>query len=79
MPQLTLYYSPTCSYCFRVLDFMKKNNIEAVLKDTRSNQANREELRKIGGRTQVPCLVIDDKALYESDDIIAWLEKNWKK
>ena len=70
---------PTCSYCIKVLNFMKQNNIALPLKDTSSNPANREELRKIGGKTQVPCLVINGKALYESDDIIKWLGANWKK
>ena len=37
------------------------------------------ELLEIGGKTQVPCLVIDGKALYESDDIINWLEQNYSK
>ncbi|MDR2716000.1 MAG: glutathione S-transferase N-terminal domain-containing protein, partial [Coriobacteriaceae bacterium] len=30
-------------------------------------------LIKIGGKKQIPCLVIEGKALYESDDIIAYL------
>lgn len=33
---------------------------------------------KIGGKTQVPCLVIDGKPLYESLDIIEWLKTNYK-
>ena len=28
-----------------------------------------------GGKVQVPCLFIDGKAMYESDDIIAYLGK----
>ena len=79
MSQVTLYYTPSCPYCQRVFSFIKNNNIQLSLKDTASNPANREELRKIGGRTQVPCLVINGKALYESDDIIKWLGTNWKK
>lgn len=79
MPQLTLYYTPHCLYCGKVLAFMKQNNIELPLKDTSGNPAYREELHKIGGKTQVPCLVIDGKALYESSDIIRWLGENVKK
>ena len=29
-----------------------------------------------GGKEQVPCLFIDGKPLYESLDIIAWLEEH---
>ncbi len=58
---------------------MKKNDIEVAMKDTLSNQLFRQELLTIGGKTQVPCLVVDGKALYESEDIIVWFKENWKK
>ncbi len=37
---------------------------------------DRQALLDVGGKTQVPCLVIDGKALYESNDIIEWLKEN---
>lgn len=40
--------------------------------DTEAEQA----LIAIGGKRQVPCLFIDGKPLYESSDIIAWIQKN---
>lgn len=76
MPQLTLYYRDSCPYCQKVLNFMQENNISLSLKDTSRDPNNRQVLLTIGGKTQVPCLIIDGKALYESDDIIAWLKKN---
>ena len=76
---LALYHFEGCSYCAKVRDFMAKNNISISLKDTHANPAYRDELIKIGGKQQVPCLVIDGKALYESLDIIKWLKKNWSK
>ena len=79
MPQLTLYYKPSCSYCQRVFSFMRTKNITLPLKDVVSDSKNYEELIKIGGKGQTPCLVIDGKALYESRDIINWLEANYKK
>ncbi len=48
------------------------------MKDTMKDPAARAELAKIGGKTQVPCLVIDGKPLYESLDIIEWLKTNYK-
>ncbi len=78
MASLTLYYKDTCPYCQKVLRFMQQNNISLPLKSTQSDPNNRQELLKIGGKTQVPCLVIDGTALYESDDIIQWLKINWK-
>jgi glutaredoxin len=79
MQQLTLYYMTHCPYCVKVFNFMKQNNIELPTKDTAGNPAYREELRRLGGKTQVPCLVIDGKAMYESNDIIRWLGENVKK
>ena len=76
MAELTLYYSPTCPYSRKVLNFMQQNNIKIPLKNRDENPANRQELIRLGGLPQVPCLVIDGKALYESDDIIDWLREN---
>ena len=75
MPELTLYGRTSCPYCVKVLRFMQHRNITIPLKDT-TDPENREELIRIGGKGQVPCLVIDGKALYESMDIIAWLDQN---
>jgi glutaredoxin 3 len=76
MPELTLFHSPTCPFCHRVFDYMQSAGIELEMKDVRSNPANRDELMSIGGKGQVPCLVVDGKALYESMDIINWLRDN---
>ena len=76
MPELILYYKPTCPFCREVLNFMEQNNISVTLKNTNESSAVRDELRALGGKTQVPCLVIDGKALYESADIIQWFKDN---
>lgn len=77
MPELFLYYKSTCPYCHKVLQFMEQENISIPIKDISANSENRQKLVEIGGKQQVPCLVIDGKALYESDAIIQWLEENW--
>ena len=76
MAELTLYYSPTCPYCRKVLNFIQQHNIKIPVKNRDENPANRQELTKLGGLAQVPCLIIDGKALYESDDIINWIKEN---
>lgn len=78
MAELTFYYKPSCPYCQKVLNHMDRNGISVPLKD-RENPAVREELIRIGGKPQVPCLVIDGKPLYESDDILHWFQSNWPK
>ena len=69
----------SCPYCKRVRDYLNKEGISIPMKDTMENPANRAELIAIGGKPQVPCLVIDGKALYESLDIIDWVRKNFRK
>ena len=75
---LTLYHFEGCAYCARVRRYMEENHIEIPLKDIQVNPSYGQELITLGGKSQVPCLLIDGKALYESMDIIEWLKKNWK-
>ncbi len=72
---LTLYVLPHCPYCVKVEKYIKANHIEIETKNVEKPQY-RAELIKIGGKPQVPCLVHDGKALYESDDIIVWLKEH---
>lgn len=76
MTELKLYISPTCPYCKKVVDFMKQHQISMPLVDRDFSPENKQALLDVGGKTQVPCLVIDGKALYESNDIIEWLKEN---
>ena len=66
-----LYYKPTCPFCTKVVRFMESAGITCEMRNT-LEEANAQDLVAIGGKKQVPCLVIDGKALYESDDIIAY-------
>ncbi len=76
MPSLILFYRPTCPYCQKVLAFIKSHEIAVEMKDISRDPSLRDELITQGGKSQVPCLLIDNKPLYESDDIIDWLKKN---
>ena len=76
MPKLELYYSPFCSYCRKVSDFISDKGIDLEFKNIGESEENKNTLEKIGGKVQVPCLFIDGKPMYESDDIINWLELN---
>lgn len=73
---LELYYFDECPYCQKVLTAMEEMNISLTLKNTRKDPANREFHLKTTGKTQVPCLYIDGKPMFESMDIINWLKAN---
>lgn len=77
MDNLILYYYPTCPYCRKVTRFIDKHNLNQIeLKNISQDQEAEKELIKNGGKKQVPCLFIDDAPLYESNDIINWLQNN---
>lgn len=75
---LKLYYKPECPFCKKVLRFMEKNDIELELKNIHDEE-NKKFLVENGGMNQVPCLFIDGKAMYESDDIIEFLKEKFNK
>ncbi len=76
MPELTLYHFPSCPFCRIVFDCLSRLDIEIPMRDIQAEPGAREDLLEIGGKSQVPCLVIDGKPMYESGDIIRWLEAN---
>ena len=79
MQNLTLYHFNGCPHCQRVKDYLSKERISVPMKDILENPVFRDELLKIGGKTQVPCLIINGKSMYESMDIIKWFQNNYKK
>ncbi|MGN0035227.1 MAG: glutaredoxin family protein [Coriobacteriales bacterium] len=78
MPELVLYKADWCPYCRRVLRFIdtswKHDASRIAVRDIDSDPGAREQLARVGGREQVPCLFVDGEPLYESNDIIAYLD-----
>ena len=72
---LELYKMDTCPYCRKVMSYIESSGRnDIVYKDIIQSRDAEEELIKAGGKRQVPCLFIDGEPLYESLDIIDWLE-----
>lgn len=74
---LELYYKDSCPWCHKVMDFMDANGIKVDMKNVITDPANKEHLIEVGGKSQVPCLFIDGKPLYESGDIINYLAQEF--
>ena len=75
--KLELFKKDTCPFCrkvFMAIEEMGRTDIE--MRDIIKSAENRERLIREGGMLQVPCLFIDGKPMYESDDIIRWLKEN---
>ena len=76
---LYLYSAHYCPFCIRVELFMKEHNINLPIRYLDEKPEYRNELKEIGGKTQIPCLIINQSPLYESEDIMIWLSKNYIK
>lgn len=72
LDDLKLYVLPNCPYCAKVDAFLQKNGATVEHLDV-TQGTNGDDLVRIGGKRQCPCLIIDGKPLYESSDIISYL------
>lgn len=77
---LAVYQYRACPFCVKTRRAMRRLGIEVELRDAKSDPRWRDELLAEGGRLQVPCLRIPQadgsvQWLYESNDIIAYLEQ----
>ena len=75
--KLELFKFDECPYCQRVMNYIgQSGRNDVIYRDIHEDEKNRERLITIGGKEQVPCLFIDGEPLYESLDIIDWLQEN---
>jgi len=73
--RLVLYYFPECPYCRKVIGAIDDLGIrdKVIFLDARNNPKEKEALVELTGKTQVPCLVIDETPMHESEDIKRYL------
>ena len=75
--ELKLYMFETCPYCRKVINEIEMSGrTDIEFHNIHENELDRLELISICGKQQVPCLFIDGKPMYESDDIVEWLKAN---
>lgn len=76
---LILYTKAACPFCQKVMPLIDELGLEVELRDIAENDTYRDELLEKGGKQQVPYLVDTEKevAMYESDDIMDFLEINY--
>lgn len=77
----SLYQFQACPFCVKARRELVRLNLPITLRDAKASPW-REELLQEGGKVQVPCLRIqhsDERVewLYESDDIIAFLQRQF--
>jgi glutaredoxin len=78
---MALYQYFACPFCIKTRRALHRLNLPLELRDAQNDAEHRGTLAREGGRIQVPCLRIDSAEgtqwLYESDDIIRYLEQHF--
>ena len=74
---LEVYKFDRCPYCQIVFRAVERLGLPVRYRDVLRDDAAAAKLLKVGGLDQVPCLFVDGKPLYEAEDIVAFLEKNF--
>ena len=78
---LLLYQFRTCPFCIRTRRAIQRLSLNIETRDALHDADSRARLLEGGGKIKVPCLRITDDGgkvqwLYESGDIIRYLEQN---
>ena len=79
--ELALYQFQLCPFCVKVRRAMRRLNLNIETRDALNDPQHRTALEAGGGEIKVPCLAIKEgdctRWMYESNDIIAWLEQEF--
>ena len=79
--KLSLYQFYACPFCTKTRRAIRRLALPIELRDAQNDAQHRADLEQQGGRIKVPCLRIDSESgsewLYESNDIIAYLEQRF--
>lgn len=80
---LALYQFNACPFCVKTRRAMHRLNLPIALHDAKNDEAHRAALLTGGGKIKVPCLRIEENGesrwMYESNDIIRYLESRFAK
>jgi len=76
---IELFQFESCPFCAKVRRKLEELDVEYMAIPCHAGSKNRARLRELGGKEQVPFLVDTETGtkMYESDDIIAYLEEQY--
>jgi glutaredoxin len=69
----TMYIRDNCMFSRWALYARKNLGLDIPVRNVSQDEAAKADLIAVGGKAQAPCLVVDGQAMYESNDIIAFL------
>lgn len=80
---IKIFHYDGCPYCARVISALQSLNLtednDYKLVEASRGTPGREEVLRLGGMNQVPFLVDDTISMYESADIIKYLQNKFTK
>jgi len=80
---IELYVREGCPFCHRVINKINelklKENIDYKLIDAAPGTPGREVVLKKGGKSQVPFMIDGNLNMYESGDIISYIETKFSR
>jgi glutaredoxin len=75
---LELYKFDSCPFCQHVYRTVEQLGLPVRYRDIEKDAAAARRLVEVGGLDQVPCLFVDGKPMYESDEIAEFLERTFR-
>ncbi len=67
MSKVTIYSTPTCTYCNAAKEFFKENKIAYEAVDVASDVVRRKEMIEKSGQMGVPVILVDDELIVGFD------------
>jgi len=67
MKTVTIYSTPTCTYCNAAKDFFKENGVEFQVFDVAVDTAKRQEMIEKSGQMGVPVITINEELVVGFD------------
>ena len=67
MPKVTLYTTPTCTYCIMAKDWFRENKIEYEEFDVSQDEEKRKELVEKTGQMAVPVIEVNEETIIGFD------------
>ncbi len=78
---MSVYQFYACPFCIKTRRAIRKLSLPMEYRNAQAPGQFRDDLEEQGGKIKVPCLRIEengeDRWLYESNDIIAYLERRF--
>jgi len=67
MKHVTIYSTPTCTYCNAAKEFFKTNNVAFEAFDVATDLAKRQEMIEKSGQMGVPVIFVDNELVVGFD------------